>query len=306
MRAKTLLTGLFVISIVVAAIAFMQVMSQKGGATVPKEQVLAATMMLPAGTLLRAQDVTWRTVSETESDQIVRPNATVVEAKPDVVEETMASVYGAVLRHPLVVGEPIWRSDIVKPGDRDFLQVVLAPGSRAIAIPVATGGASTGLLSPGDRVDVILTQNFKNDTALDLKNTPLTRRSVSETVVENLRVLAIDAPDAKATGVGANPANGNFGRTVTLEVTPDQAEQINVATELGKLSLTLRSITSPTTTTLASASPTSQVEHIKPKWAGDVSPALYGAAQEKPVALTPPPVQVFHGSNKAESVKTEN
>jgi pilus assembly protein CpaB len=306
MRAKTLLTGLFLVSLVVAAIAFMQVLSQKSGATVPKEQVLAATIPLPAGTLLRAQDVTWQAVGETEPDQIVRPNAAAVDAKPEIVEQTVAGVYGAVLRHPLAAGEPIRRGDFVKPGDRDFLQVVLTPGSRAIAIPVATGGASTGLLSPGDRVDVILTQNFKNDTAQDLKNTPLTRRSVSETVVENLRVLAIDAPDAKTTGVSANPANGNFGRTVTLEVTPDQAEQINVATELGKLSLTLRSINGTTTTALASASSTSQVEHIKPKWAGDVSPALYGAAQEKPVALTPPPVQVFHGSAKAESIKTEN
>ena len=148
------------------------------------------------------------------------------------------------MRHPLTAGEPIRKGVFVKPGDREFLQVVLTPGARAIAIPVSTGGASTGLLSPGDRVDVILTQNFKNDTAQDLKNTPLTRRSVSETVVENLRVLAIDAPDTKL--LRANPANGNFGRTVTLEVTPDQVEQINVAAELGKLSVTLRSLTGPT------------------------------------------------------------
>src|SRR5215471_9036815 len=217
MRAKTLLTGLFLISLVVAAIAFVQVLSQKGGATVPREQILAATMALPAGTLLRAQDVTWRAVGETEPDQIVRPNAAAVQAKPEIVEETMASVYGAVLRHPLAAGEPIRRGDFVKPGDRDFLQVVLTPGSRAIAIPVATGGASTGLLSPGDHVDVILTQNFKNDGSQDLRNTPLTRRSVSETVVENLRVLAIDAPDTKP--VAVNPNAGSFGRTVTLEVT---------------------------------------------------------------------------------------
>ena len=60
----------------------------------------------------------------------------------------------------------------LKPGDRDFLQVVLTPGARAIAIPVTTGGASTGLLYPGDRVDVVLTQQF-NDAAM-----PLTRKSV--------------------------------------------------------------------------------------------------------------------------------
>jgi pilus assembly protein CpaB len=285
MRAKTILIGLFVISLFVAAIAFMQVMSQKGGATTPKAQILAATMPLPAGTLLRAQDVAWLP-GDAEPDQIVRPENT--DVKPELDDETRASVYGAVLRHALAAGEPIRRGGFVKPGDRDFLQVVLTPGARAIAIPVSTGGASTGLLSPGDRVDVILTQNFKNDTAQDLKNTPITRRSVSETVVENLRVLAIDTPDPKAT-----PANGNFGRTVTLEVTADQAELINVAAELGKLSVTLRSITGPSTT-VASASP----ESIKAKWAGDASPALYGAAQEKPVALTKPPVQVFHGTGK--------
>jgi pilus assembly protein CpaB len=300
MRAKTLLTTLFFVSLVVAAIAFTQVMSQKSAATQPKDYVLAATVPLPAGTLLRAQDVTWQPVDRTGPDLIVRPGAAAVEAKPGIVEETQAGVYGAVLRQALVGGEPIRRSTIVKPGDRDFLQVVLSPGARAIAIPVATGGASTGLLSPGDRADVILTQNFSKTEGV---TTPLTRRSVSETVVENLRVLAIDAPDAKPTGVAANPANGNFGRTVTLEVTAAQAEQINVATELGKLSLTLRSIAGATT--LADAAPGERAEPIKPQWAGDVSPALAGAAQAKPVAVVPPTVQVFRGS-KAETVKTEN
>lgn len=298
MRAKTILTGLFVISLLVAAIAGMQ-MSPKGGVTAPKEQVLATTMELPAGTLLRAQDVTWQGVTETQPDQIVRPAAAQVDAKPDIVEETSASVYGAVLRHPLATGEPIRRGAFVKPGDRDFLQVVLTPGSRAIAIPVTTGGASTGLHSPGDRVDVILTQNFKNDTQTndELRRTPLTRRSVSETVVENLRVLAIDAPDTKPTAAAANPTNGNFGRTVTLEVTAEQAELINVSAELGKLSLTLRSVTGPLT--LATAEPP------RPKWAGDASPALSGAAEPKSVAVIVPTVQVFRGG-KSEAVKPEN
>jgi pilus assembly protein CpaB len=304
MRAKTLLTILFGLSVVVVAIAFIQITAQKGSASGPKEYILASTMPLPVGTLLRAQDVSWQAVNGTEPDEILRPNATAVAEKPTIVEETMAGVYGAVLRHPLDAGAPIRRTDFVKPGDRDFLQVVLTPGSRAIAIPVATGGASTGLLSPGDRVDVILTQNFKNDSGQDMRNTPVTRRSVSETVVDNLRVLAIDAPDPKQNS--ANPATGNFGRTVTLEVTADQAELINVSAELGKLSLTLRSVTSlvnADSTRLAAATPP---EHVKPKWAGDASPALYGAAQEKPVALKPLPVQVFHGSGKAESITTEN
>jgi pilus assembly protein CpaB len=304
MRGKTILILLFSVSVVVAGIAFVQTMP-KGGATAPKEQILVTTMPLAAGTLLRAQDVTWQGVSETEPDETVRPNAATLEAKPELDDETRASVYGAVLRHPLILGEPIRRGAFVKPGDREFLQVVLSPGARAIAIPVSTGGASTGLLQPGDRVDVILTQNFKNDSNTEMRNTPLTRRSVGETIVENLRVLAIDAPDTKPNGGAVvNPANGNFGRTVTLEVTPDQVEQINVAAELGKLSVALRSVTGPQSgsTTLATAAPIDNTDkvltHVHPKWAGDVSPALYGAAEPKPVALTPPTVQVFHGAGK--------
>src|SRR5437764_7413228 len=158
-----------------------------------------------------------------------------------------------------MAGEPISRGAIVKPGDRDFLQVVLSPQARAIAIPVATGGASTGILYPGDRVDVILTQTFKNDP-------PLARRSVGETVVENLRVLAIDALEPRPNGA----ANG-FGRTVTLEVTPEQAERVNVATELGKLSLTLRSASG---TNVAVFSPVrlTRSAGARPIWASDVAP----------------------------------
>src|SRR5262249_8133112 len=161
--------------------------------------------------LLRAPDVTWQMIGRpAERGEISRPSATVREAQSKADEEARSEVYGAALRGAITMGDPIRRSGIVKPGDRDFLQIVLAPG--AIAIPVATGGASTGLLNPGDRVDVILTQKF-SDSA-----TPLTHRSVSETVVENLRVLVIDAMDAKTA------AGNTFGRTVTLEVMPEQAE----------------------------------------------------------------------------------
>ena len=286
MRAKPFITVLFVASLLGAAIAAVHIMAAQNDVThAPQEQVLAAAVPLPAGTLLRAQDVVWRAISETEPNEIARPSATSLVVNPELADQIRASVYGAVLRHQLAPEDPMRRDDIVKPGDRDFLQVVLSAGARAIAIPVSTGGASTGLLSPGDHVDVILTQDFKTD------NVPLTRRSVGEMVVENLRVLAIDAPDAK----------GNFGRTVTLEVTAEQAEQINVAAELGKLSVILRSVTSPTNL----AAPASS-ERIRPKWAGDVSPALYGAAQEKPLPVIPPsPVQVFHGSGKTEAVKLD-
>jgi len=266
-------------------------MAKKTDVEVPKEQVLGTSVELSAGTLLRAQDTTWTPVATVDADEIARPQAREIQGKPDIVETTAASVYGAVLRHSLAGGTPIRRGDIVKPGDRDFLQVVLTPGARAIAIPVATGGASTGILTPGDHVDVILTQNFKNDQSSDeTRNAPLTRRSVGETVVQNLRVLAIDTLDVKTNGASTNPANGNFGRTVTLEVTPDQAETINVAAELGKLSVTLRS-----TNQVGDGAPP-----INAKWAGDVSPALLNAAPPKSTALKPLAVMILRGGDHTE------
>ena len=316
MPTKPIVATLFVVSLVASAVVLTHMVSQKGDA--PKAQILATTVPLLQGTLLREQDVSWQAVAEIQPGEIVRPNASALEANPELDGQTKASVYGAVLRHELAAGEPIRRSAIVKPGERDFLQVVLVPGERAISIPVTTGGASTGLLSPGDRVDVLLTQNFKNDGAA---NAPLTRRSVAETVVESLRVLAIDSPDGSNPASPAKPTAGAatpFGRTVTLEVTAEQAEQINVAQELGKLSLTLRSATdyasaAPATSTAPSIAPSivkavaRPVDgHVRPTWAGDVSPALLGAAVEKPTAITPPSVTVIHGSNKTETIKPES
>jgi pilus assembly protein CpaB len=298
MRAKTILTVLFLISLAVAAVVILRAVPTQGDANAnnnpPKDEILVATVRLTAGTLLRAQDVTWQPVTRpVEPGEIVRPSSAARQVKPEVDEETRAEVYGAAVRpaRDTAAGEPIRRGNIVKPGDRDFLQVVLTPGARAIAIPVATSGASTGLLFPGDRVDVILTQNFKGESAV------ITRRSVSETVVENLRVLAIDTPDAKA-------PSGSFGRTVTLEVTPQQAEKVNVATELGKLSLTLRSVVGPDGVLATSTAGPGPSTGVKPTWAGDVSPALGGAMPEKTITVQQPPVEVVRGS-KREAVKSE-
>jgi pilus assembly protein CpaB len=295
MRAKTILTVLFLISLGVAAVVLLRALPQSDAALeAGGDEILVTTGPLAAGTLLRVHDVAWQPIAGTpEKGAMVRPSAAAREARPEVDEEARTVVYGAALRGPIAVGEPIRRKAIVNPGDRDFLQVVLSPGARAIAIPVSTGGASTGLLYPGDRVDVILTQRF-NDTA------KLTRRSVSETVVENLRVLVIDALDAKMA------AGNTFGRTVTLEVMPDQAEKISVAAELGKLSLTLRSVNGTDGIAAASTTGPGKATGIKPTWAGDVSPALGGAMPpERVLTAERPPVDIIRGSRGAESIKTE-
>jgi pilus assembly protein CpaB len=279
---------LFFVSLSVVVILALRALPQRtnGDSAESREEILVAATALQIGTLLRAKDVTWRRVSGgTQSGQITRPASAAGNPNLELDQQARAEVYGAALRSSVMAGEPIGRGIVVKPGDRDFLQVVLSPLARAIAIPVATGGASTGILYPGDRVDVILTQTFKNDP-------PLTRRSVGETVVQNLRVLAIDPLENRPS------AASGFGRTVTLEVMPDQAEEINVAVELGKLSLTLRSA-SATNVGASTATGLSTTPGIKPIWAGDVSPALGDAVPARAVLAEQPAVEVIHGTKTA-------
>jgi len=288
MNAKVILTFLFLLSLGVVAFLFYNNMPKPQvqqtaaqPAQAPKIEVLAATAALPAGTLLRGQDVAWTTVPKAVAGMILRPAAATLAVRPEADEDARAQVYGAALRVALAEGEPITPQNIVKPGDRDFLGLVLSPGTRAIAIPISTGGAGSGLLSPGDRVDVLLTQSFKGD------ETPLTRRSVSETVVENLRVLAVDSEKTS-------------NRAVTLEVLPEQAEKINVATELGKLSLTLRPVSIPTAQNQPGA-----VASVQPAWSVDASPALRSVLPpEKQVEAAAPIVKVMRG-NQSQDAKSQ-
>lgn len=292
MRSKAILTILFLFSIGLVGFLVVRAMPETAKASAaPKTEILVAAAPLATGTLLRAQDVRWQAIAGTpKPGEIVRPSLAARQAKPEADEEARGEVFGAALRAPLAADRPITRADIVKPGDREFLHVVLSPGARAINVPMAM---TSGLLFPGDRVDVILTQSFKNDA------TPLTRRSVGETVVENLRVLAIETHEKSSV------ARHDGLRTITLEVMPEQAEKVNVAAELGKLSLTLRSTITADNRIASSTPGPGEADRIKPTWAGDVSPALKAATPPpKVVAAEKPVVRVLRGS-KSEQVKPE-
>lgn len=112
-----------------------------------------------------------------------------------------------------------------------FLASILAPDSRAISIKVDEEAGVSGLIRPGDHVDVVLTQVFeKVDTA---------RRALSETVLRNVRVIAIDQEIVQ----GARPISGMAGKqtqTVSLELTQVQVKKVTVAKQLGTLSLAVR------------------------------------------------------------------
>lgn len=183
-------------------------------------EVLVADVTLPAGVFVKQQQLRWQRWPTDD----VPPSYFLREQRSE------ESLLGAVVRRGIAAGEPITDGNLVKPGERGFLAAVLEPGMRAVSVPITAISGNAGLIFPGDRVDLILTQSIGDDD--------VTRR-VSETVLNDIRVIAM--------GVATNdePSEGDSNekaRTATLEVTPRQAEEVTLITELGKLSLSLRSL----------------------------------------------------------------
>jgi len=199
------------------------------GANVPGATTVGyfvAARPLPRGTLAREEDFAVRSVPP---DQV--PAGAILES-PDA----KAGLPGALVRKFVDAGSPVTLEDILRPKDRGFLASVLAPDSRAITIKVDEESGVAGLIRPGDHVDVVLTQVFEKAPQLDPA-----RRALSETVLSNVRVIAIDQDIAQ----GGRPASASLGKpaqtqTVSLELMPEQVKRVTVAKQLGTLSLAVR------------------------------------------------------------------
>ena len=176
---------------------------------------------LPAGTLARDEDFEVRTAQTGD----VPPGA-IIES-PDAKTE----LRGSLVRKFIDTGHPITSQDVLRPRDRGFLASVLAPDTRAISINVDPESGVSGLIWPGDYVDVVLTQTSdKADSA---------HRSLSEIVIHNVRIIAIDQEIVEGAS-GTNAAAGKVTHSVSLELSPEQVKKISVAKDLGKLSLAVR------------------------------------------------------------------
>jgi pilus assembly protein CpaB len=235
-----------------------------------KIAVLGAARPLRAGSLLKPEDLAAKEILV--SDQTADMSADTPDGR--------RALSGAMVRRSLSKGEPVRSSDVMRPGDHGFLAAVLQPGMRAVTVAVDATTGAAGLIWPGDRVDLILTQTIQA-TAM-----PLGHRVAAETVLSDVRVIAIDQQLVQ--GADANQTD-NQARTVTLEVTQDQAVSVSVATRLGRLSLSVRSADAGTN--VAASRDTT--------WAVDVSPAL-GA---EPPAHQQDTLRVYSGSGEAKEFK---
>ncbi|HET6521570.1 MAG TPA: Flp pilus assembly protein CpaB [Geminicoccaceae bacterium] len=188
------------------------------------QEVLVAGEDLPVGAFIKPGAVRWQRwpTGELPGTYFVRDRSGV------------DAVVGAVVRRGIAKGEPLTEGGVVKPGDRGFLAAVLEPGMRAVSVPIDDTSGNAGLIFPGDRVDLILTQVLADDGGGP-------KRLASETALESLRILAM----GRRTTDDSSVSTDGRSRTATLEVTPGQAEAVALLTDLGKLSLSLRSLAQP-------------------------------------------------------------
>jgi pilus assembly protein CpaB len=226
-----LLVGALVIAVVTAVMAknmFTGAGAEQANAApvVPAgPKVLVARKALPVGTIIDAESLGFQAWPK----ELVQ-NAYYTEGAPDA---DVTKLIGTVVRNPVTAGQPLTKGTLVGPNDRGFLAAALGPGMRAVTVPVSATTGVAGFIFPGDRVDMVLTQEVTGGG-----DGPALK--VSETVVRNLRVLATDQRTDSKDEEGKTVVK-TFN-TVTVEATPRIAEKIAVAQSVGSLSLVLRSI----------------------------------------------------------------
>lgn len=226
MNARTLIVA--ALALVGAIVAFMLVRTYLSSAqqnavqeAVPTEstsQVLVSARPLPTGTILKFEDIVW----------MEWPNKAIAENFVIEGRGKIEDHVGKVVRISFGDKEPINASKIVAKGQRGFVAAILNPNMRAVTVSVNAQSGLAGLALPGDRVDVILTHAVKDPYGFP--------HSVSETVLQNVRLLSVDQRSAD------NDTVTKPGKTITLEVTPKMVEKVAMLVKLGTLSLSLRAL----------------------------------------------------------------
>ena len=186
--------------------------------------VLVAKNEIGLGQSVKPDDLQWQTwPAATASSNFIKRTD-----RPEATKE----ITGSIARYPFIAGEPIREPKLVKADGSGFMAAILPTGMRAISTEISPETGAGGFILPNDRVDVLLTRREKNPES---RNAP--EIVISEIILSNVRVLAIDQAPKEKEG-----QNAVVGKTVTLELKPEQAETLARSRQMGTLSLALRSI----------------------------------------------------------------
>jgi pilus assembly protein CpaB len=227
------------------AAAFLVAGSEKQALPEPKvvqfetTDVLIAAADVAMGRAIAPQEMQWQAwPTAAAGAHFIRKSD-----RPDAVEQ----LAGSITRAPFSQGEPIRENKLIKAKGSGYMAAILPAGMRAISTEISPETGAGGFILPNDRVDVILSRRDKEQekaTGVD--------SHTSETVLSNIRILAIDQTVEEKNGQRVV-----VGKTATLELTQPQAERLALARQQGTISLALRSL-------VDSASPTAEISEDRP------------------------------------------
>lgn len=244
-------------------------------------KILVAARALTPGTSIKTDDLAWHDW----------PAAMLDPAYIRATARGTEKFTGHIVRTEIVAGEPITAERIVAPDSRSALAAMTNPGSRAVSISLNPTSGVSGLIMPGDRVDVVLTYILPRPA--EGSGNGIERRA-AETILGNLRVLAVDQRLSNA------PNDAKEIHNASLEVTPQQSQVLALAADLGKLSLSLHGIeqtASDTVTTGITTTIDYQVGRLLPRLS---APGPSRNVRQRRLVAGPSLVE-FHGGPAAAS-----
>jgi pilus assembly protein CpaB len=249
-------------------------------AAVTTSHILVAVRPLPVGSAIVTGDLAWRAWPREGVDPAYIVSGTA----------RLESFNGHVVRSAMHAGEPVTLDRVPASGARGALALVTRPGMRAVSIALTSTTGVSGLIMPGDQVDVVLTYVLPRPAdgggGVD--------RRAATTILTNLRVLAIDQR------LTATADDVKEIRNASLEVSPKQSETLALAADLGKLSLSLRSLQTGTTPDTASGGSTLDYQ-VGPLLRRAPAPAAPRAVRAARPAQVPTPITEFRGGTSADS-----
>jgi len=215
MRAKSII--LFVIAVgcgLAASIGVSQYMENANGSAAHAEtaKILVAMSDINIGEKLDAQTVK---LEEWPKDRV--PEGAVYE---------LTEVEGKYSRMRMYSGEPILQAKLMD-SNKNSPTVTIPKGFRVVSVKVSVETAGGGLIQPGDRVDVLVL----------LRKSAEVPETGARTILKDVNVFSVDGATERGTD---EDGQTRALSTVSLLLTPRQAESVTLASELGRLFLTLR------------------------------------------------------------------
>jgi len=194
----------------------------------PQEKV--SHVLLTKAALVPGDEISRGDISFQPWPEDMLDKSYVVSETPD--DKVIADFLGTIARVNIPSGIPLTQEMVFKRSDAGFLTGILSPGMRAVSVAVQPHTGASGFIMPGDYVDVIVTYDFTSPEEGQGRRT----RQAAETILEEVRVVAVDQE------LQGDNEEAIVAKTITLEVTPKGAETISLGSTVGRIHLSLRSL----------------------------------------------------------------